>query len=191
MTFTQIPQDTFEKLQANAGVILSDFDPTSPTLTRANIICPTSGGVKVTVTPDFSDWGDDVDNCPKNSMELKHQNNVNCTFSFTCLSYSVNTLKLAIGAATAVAPTSSAVGTVTVARDLTAAHFTNSIWWVSDLADGRWIAAELSNALSTGGLSIQSTDNGKGKSDITLMGHYSIENPDVVPIKFYEGKLSA
>ena len=191
MTFTQIPQDTFEKIQANAGVILSDFDPTSPTLTRANIICPTSGGVRVNVTPSFSDWGDDVDNCPKNTKELKHQDNIDCTFSFTCLSYSVNTIKMAIGAATAVAPTSSAVGTVTVDRDLTAAHFANSIWWVSDLADGRWIAAELSNVLSTGGLSIQSTDNGKGKSEVTLMGHYTIESPDIVPIKFYEGKLAA
>ena len=191
MTFTQIPQDTFEKIQANAGVILSDFDPTSPTLTRTNIICPTSGGVRVNVTPSFSDWGDDVDNCPKNTKELKHQDNIDCTFSFTCLSYSVNTLKLAIGAATAVAPTSSAVGTVTVDRDLTAAHFTNSIWWVSDHADGRWIAAELSNVLSTGGLSIQSTDNGKGESKVTLMGHYTIESPDIVPIKFYEGKLAA
>lgn len=191
MTFTQIPQDTFEKFQVNAGVLLKEFDPTSPTLTNANIICATTGGITVNVTPTFSDWGEDVDNCPKNTMELKHQDDVDCSIAFTCLGFSVDLIKLAIGAATATAPTTSANGTVTVKRDLSVSDFIKSIWWVGDLADGNWLAVELSNALSTGGLSLQSTDNGKGQSAVTLTGHYSIESPDVVPIKFYTGKATA
>lgn len=59
--FTEIPQDTFEALQLDAGVLLKKFDPDNPMLTNEDIITATKGGIKVSCVPTFSDLGEDVD----------------------------------------------------------------------------------------------------------------------------------
>lgn len=53
--FTVIPQNTFEGLQMDAGVLIKDFDPEEPaTPTDENIICATTGGINVVCQPEFS-----------------------------------------------------------------------------------------------------------------------------------------
>ena len=42
------------------------------------------------------------------------------------------------------------------------------------------------NAISSDGLSIQTTKNGKGQSTQTISGHPSVTAPDVVPMEFYD-----
>lgn len=61
MKFTKIPETTFQNLQLNAGVLLSDFDPATAEVANANIIGATTGGVNFTATPTFSDYGEDID----------------------------------------------------------------------------------------------------------------------------------
>ena len=69
MKFTQIPADTFENLQMNAGILLDEFTPSTGVI--GNIIGATTGGINFTATPTYSDYGEDIDNCPKNMKELK------------------------------------------------------------------------------------------------------------------------
>ena len=64
--FTKIPADTFKQLQINAGVILSDFTPATGAFEPENQLGATTGGITFAATPTFSDYGEDVDNCPKN-----------------------------------------------------------------------------------------------------------------------------
>ncbi len=73
MKFTKIPSDTFQKMAINAGVIMRQFDPTvtSAAIYRGYIIGATTGGITMTATPTFADFGEDIDNCSKNSKELK------------------------------------------------------------------------------------------------------------------------
>ena len=71
MKYTKIPETTFQNLQLNAGVLLSAFNPESATVANESIIGATTGGVNFTATPTFSDYGEDIDNCPKNMKELK------------------------------------------------------------------------------------------------------------------------
>ena len=66
--FTRIPDDTFETLQLNAGILVEEFDPATKEFD--NIIGATSGGVNFTDTPSFIDFGEDIDNAPKNTKEL-------------------------------------------------------------------------------------------------------------------------
>jgi hypothetical protein len=40
--------------------------------------------------------------------------------------------------------------------------------------------------LSTGGLNIQTTKNGKGTNAITLTGHVSIDAQDTMPMEIYD-----
>lgn len=72
MKYTQIPQDTFKELVLNAGLLLSAFTPATAEVADNAIIGATTGGLTFAATPTFSDFGDDIDNCPKNVQYYRH-----------------------------------------------------------------------------------------------------------------------
>ena len=177
--FTVIPKDTFDGLQLDAGVLLKKFDPAKVAAPAdEDIICATTGGINISCVPTYSDLGEDVDNCPTNTKELKHLDGWECKMSFTALGTSPENIKLALGAATV------STTKVTPNRDLKQADFSD-IWWVGDRADGGVVAACLKNALSTGGFTLQTTKNGKGQVSVELTGHVSIEAQDTMPMEFF------
>lgn len=178
--YTVIPQNTFDSLQMDAGILLTEFNPASPTVTDANIVCATTGGIQVSCVPTYSDLGEDVDNCPNNMKELKHLDSWECTMSFTSLGTSAENIRLALGAADVTAETSKIVPRRSLDQD----DFSD-LWWVGDKADGGFVAVKLLNALSTGGFSLQTTKNGKGQISVTLTGHVSISAQDTMPMEFY------
>lgn len=183
--FTVIPQSTFEQMQMDAGVLLKNFDPTDPQVPAdADIICATTGGISPSCVPEFSDLGEDVDNCPTNMMELKHLDSWTCTLGFTSLGVSPENIKLALGAADIDGSDSTKI----IPRsNLDQDDFTD-IWWVGDRADGGFVAIQLKNALSTDGFSLTTTKAGKGQVAVTLTGHVSINAQNVVPMQFYSAE---
>lgn len=189
--FTQIPTDTFKKLQLNAGILTTAFDPATGELTASNIIGATSGGVSFEATPSFSDFGEDIDNCPKNTKELKRLDGWEAKMSGSFVTMDTTTAVSVIGTA-AVA---SGDQTKVVPRNSVDAGDFKDIWWIGDYSDvnddgssagkAGFIAIKLINALSTGGFKIQSGDKAKGTFEFEYTGHYSIENTDVVPFELY------
>lgn len=181
MKFTVIPENTFDELQLDAGVLLTTFDPTNPVAPAdEDIICATTGGINVSCVPTFSDLGEDVDNVPVNMKELKHLDSWACTMSFTALGTSPEAIRLALGCADVTA----ASGKIVPRRDLEQTDFAD-IWWVGDKASGGLVAVQLKNALSTGGFVLQTTKNGKGQVSVTLTGHVSINAQSTMPMVFY------
>lgn len=180
--FTVIPENTFSELQLNAGVLLNKFTPANATAPAdEDIICATTGGITVSCIPTFSDLGEDVDNCPKNTKELKHLDGWDCKMSTTALGTSPANIKLSLGCADVDGTDTTKI----VPRvDLAQSDFSD-IWWVGDRADGGMVAIQLKNALSTGGFSLKTTDNGKGQITVELTGHVSIKNQSEVPMVFY------
>lgn len=179
--FTVIPQDTFESLQLDAGVLLTSFDPSSPAEPDdEDIICATTGGINVVCQPEYSDLGEDVDNVPLNMMELKHLDSWTCSLGFTSLDTSPEGIRLALGAADITA----ASGKIAPRKDLELTDFSD-VWWVGDKANGGFVAVQLKNALSTEGFSLQTTKNGKGQTECTLTGHVSIDDQATMPMVFY------
>lgn len=182
--FTVIPQDTFEGLQLDAGVLLKTFDPETGAAPKdEDIICATTGGINPSCVPTYSDFAEDVDNAPTNLMEFKHLDGWECKFGFTSLGTSAESIHLALGAAD-IDPTT---GKITPRRNVKLTDFSD-IWWVGDRADGGMVAIRLINALSTGGFSLQTTKNGKGQVSMELTGHVSIKNQDTMPMEFYSAK---
>lgn len=189
--FTQIPTDTFKKLQLNAGILVTGFDPATGKFTASNIIGATSGGVSFEATPSFSDFGEDIDNCPKNTKELKRLDSWEAKMSGSFVTMDTTAAVSVIGTA-AVA---SGDRTKVVPRNSVDAKDFKDIWWVGDYSDvnddgssadkAGFIAIKLINALSTGGFKIQSGDKAKGTFEFEYTGHYSIENIDVVPFELY------
>ena len=177
--FTVIPQDTFTALQLDAGVLLKSFNPaTAAAPSDEDIICATTGGIEVSCVPTYSDFGEDVDNCPNNMKELKHLDGWECKMSTTSLGTSPELIKLALGAADV------SGNKITPRRDLEQTDFSD-LWWVGDRADGGMVAVKLMNALSTGGFTLQTSKNGKGQISIEITGHVSLSAQSVVPMEFY------
>lgn len=180
-TFTVIPESTFEDMQLDAGVLLTSFDPANPTVTNANIITATTGGVQATCKPNFSDLAEDVDNVPNGMKEFKHLDYWDCSLSTTALGTSPAMIKRSLGCA----DIDSNDATKIIPRaDLSQTDFSD-VWWVGDKADGGFVAIQLKNALSTEGFSLQTTKNGKGQTALTLSGHVSITAQKEVPMVFY------
>lgn len=180
--FTVIPKDTFDALQLDAGVLLRNFDPATAAAPKdEDIICATTGGIKIDCIPTYSDMGEDVDNCPVNMLELKKLDGWDCKMGFTSLGTSLEGIRLALGAADVDSTTSK----VTPRRNLDYEKDFADIWWVGDKADGGLVAVCVKHALSTGGFSLQTTKNGKGQISCELTGHVSIDAQDVMPMEFY------
>lgn len=186
MKFTTVAPDAFKKLQLNAGVLLSDFDPAVGTIDREKIIAATGGGVSFTATPEFTDFGEDIDNVPANTMELKRIDSVTTTMSGTAKTVDTATAKRFMAAA----DYDQSTGKLVPRADLAISDF-DDLWWVGDYSDvntgdsAGFIAVHLLNALSTGGFQIQSNDNGKGDFAFEFTGHYSLNDTTLVPYEVY------
>lgn len=177
--FTKIAQSTFDELVVDAGVILTEFDPENPELVDENIVCATTGGINPTCVPTYSDWGEDVDNCPNGMMELMHLDGWETSLGFTALNITPEAIKLALGVADIEG------NKIVPRRGIDHTKDFRDIWWVGDRSDDGFVAIRLINALSTSGFSLQTTKNGKGQLAVTLGGHVSIKDQDTVPMEFY------
>lgn len=184
MRFTKIPDTTFKQIQLNAGVVLTEFDPEKGTYDPTSILGATSGGVSFEATPEFSDYGEDIDNCPKNMKELKVLDNVEAKMSGSFVTVSPEMVKMLIGSAEI------SDKKIIPHRDIDQEDFTD-LWWVGDYSDdnsdetGGFLAIHLLNSLSTGGFKIQSADKGKGNFDFEFTGHYSMKEQDRVPYEVF------
>ena len=183
MKFTQVAEDIFKKLQLNAGVLLSEFDPSTAALSKSAIIGATSGGINFKATPEFTDFGEDVDNVPNDTKELKRLTRWDVTLSGTFLTVDINSGKLLTGAA-------DVEGTKITPRANLADEDFSDLWFVGDYSDenganGGYIAVHMLNSLSTGGFQIQTGKDVKGRFAFEFRGHYSIEDIEKVPFEIY------
>ena len=185
MKFTQIPTTAMEELQLNAGLMLSSFNPSTAEV--SGIIGATTGGIKFSATPTYSDFGEDIDNCPKNMMELKRQDSIEVKIAGTFITISPVIAKKLMAAAD--------IGTtdqtkITPRNDLKTEDFAD-LWWVGDYSNkngntnGGFVAIHVMNALNTGGFQLQSGDKSKGQFAFEFTGHYSIDAQSVVPYEVY------
>lgn len=179
--FTKVSSTAFASIQTNAGMLLNSFDPADPKApTDEQIICMTTGGINPSCTAEYTDFGEDIDNVPNNTKELKRLNSWTCTLSTTAYDTTPELIKLALGAADINGTNTKIVPR----RELKNSDFSD-IWWVGDRLDGGWVAIRLVNALSTDGFSIQTAKDGKGTIPLTLTGHVSINDQDTMPMEFY------
>ena len=185
MKFTQIPTTAMEEMQLNAGVLLSNFTPSTAEV--SGIIGATTGGIKFSATPTYSDFGEDIDNCPKNMMELKRQESVEVKISSTFVTVTTAVAKKLMAAADI---DTSDQTKIKPRNDLKTEDFAD-IWWVGDYSDkngttnGGFVAIHVMNALNTGGFQLQTGDKSKGQFPFEFTGHYSMDAQDVVPYEVY------
>lgn len=185
MKFTKIPTDTFEKLQLNAGILVDNFEPATGTI--GNILGATTGGIQFNTNPEYEDFGEDVDNCPNNMMELKRLTSFDPTVSGTFLTCTAEVIKSLVGAA----DIDSEDETRVIPRSELVKGDFSEVWWIGDYSDinsgedAGFLAIHLMNALNQAGFQIQSGKNAKGQLAFEYHGHYSIDDQETVPFEIY------
>lgn len=186
--FTRIPTDTFKKLQMNAGILCSNFTPADGTVDEADLLGATSGGIEFSASAEFTDFGEDIDNCPKNMMELKRLDSWEITMTGSFVTVDTKNAKLMVG----MADIDTGDPTHVIPRnDLDLTKDFSDIWFIGDYSDvntgenAGFLAIKLSNALSTGGFSMTTSDKEKGKFDFEFTAHFSMDEQDKVPFDIY------
>lgn len=191
MKYTRIPESTFKKLQLNAGILAAKFDPETGEVDEKDLLGATSGGVSFTATPEYSDFGEDIDNAPVNVKELKKLSNWTVTMSGNFVTVDTTLAQRLIGAADI---DRGNTALVTPRNDVKIDDF-KDLWWIGDYSDinddggedgaAGFVAVHMLNSLSTGGFQIQSGNREKGQFAFEFTGHYSIDNQDKVPFEVY------
>ena len=185
MKFSKIPENTFKNIQMNAGMLVTSFNPATKEVSGQ--LGATTGGLTFTATPTFSDYGEDIDNCPKNMKELKRIDSWEISLAGTFVTADANTAKSLIAAADVDAQNA---GHIIPRNVLESADF-QDIWWVGDYSDintgdnAGYCAVHMMNVLNTGGFQIKSTDKAKGNFAFTYTAHYSMNAQDTVPFEVY------
>lgn len=185
MKFTKMSDQVFKQLQLNAGILVDEFTPATGTI--GNILGATTGGVNFASNPTYSDFGEDVDNCPANMLELKHLDSMDPTMSGTFLTCTPAIIKDLV----AVADIDAQDTTKVIPRSELLTSDFKEVWWVGDYSDvntgqsAGFLAIRLLNALNQSGFSIQSGKNAKGQMAFEYHGHYSMQAQDVVPFEIY------
>lgn len=185
MKYTQIPSTAFKNIQINAGILVDTFDPSTQQI--GDLIGATSGGVNFTATPSYTDFGEDIDNCPKNMKELKKLESWEAKMSGTFVSCTPALAEMLVGAGAIDADDATHI---VPSNEVESADF-KDLWWVGDYSDvntgasAGFCAIHLMNALSTGGFAIQSTDKAKGTFAFEFTGHYSMTEQDKVPFEIF------
>lgn len=185
MKYTQIPTNTFSNMQMNAGILVDNFDPATGEV--GNIIGATTGGISFSDSPEYSDMGENIDNAPKNTKELKRLTSRDIKLSGTFVTIDSGTAKDLIGAADIDAlDTTHIIPRV----DVLQTDF-KDMWWIGDYSDKNTganaghMALHMMNTLSTAGLQIQSTDKETGEFAFEFTAHPTLSNQDLVPYEVY------
>lgn len=187
MTFTQIRETTFEELQANAGVVLTTFDPSTfdGELQRSNILFGTNGGIAVSATPEFRDAAEGIDNAPANMMEFKQLKRRTVRVTGSKITFTPDSVKMDMTAADVSIVEGKADVTKITPRDRLTKEDFMDFWVLGDYGVGGYFAVHIMNALSTGGFNWKTVDEGNGSTDFEYTAHYSIKNPSLVPYEVY------
>lgn len=173
--------EAFKSIPKGSGNILSDFSLETPKIDKTNVVHATQGGVKITYQNTIEDTLADIDNAPTNTKQGAEVSGTTATISYTTPNADPKTIQMAVGTAD-IDPDDP---THVVARLKTVLTDFKPLWWVGPMTGGGFLVVKILNALSTGGLDLQTAHRGGGSMQITLTAFSDLENPDQAPMEFY------
>lgn len=192
MEFTKVKSDAFSTLQMNAGILLDEFTPATRTI--GNILGATTGGLQFATNPTYVDFGEDVDNAPPNTKQLKMLQYIDPVISGTFISMDASLAASLAGGGTV----TSATGKIDPPEaGLVASTAFEDLWLVGDYSDKNtqgtgtgaatagFIAVHIKDALNTTGFQWTTTKDGKGQFAFEYHGHYDMTDVSAVPLEIY------
>lgn len=186
--FTKYPAEFWKTVQMNAGIVVKGFDPSTGEYT--GILGATSDGMTFNPNPTYTDFGEDIDNVPPNTKQLKEISYYDPSLSGT---FKTMTPELA----EQLCPGAEASGVITPADILNDSMFEN-VTLLADYTDvnkdsgtgssavtAGYMAVTVKNALNTSGFQWKTNKDGKGEFAFDFHGHYDLADMDNPPFEVY------
>lgn len=183
--FSEAPANVFNEIVMGAGMFVDSFVPSTGVV--GNILFATDGGANFTATPSFIDLAEGIDNVPPNTKELKDVDYWDVSISGTGKTVNPGQVKRLAAAADVDGTDTTKITPRGYLKDSDFEDF----WWIGPVAhttdgsDSTYLAIHILNALSTGGMQMQSANRDKGSFPFTFTGHYSMADLDVVPFEIF------
>lgn len=186
MLYTQVPANTFDTLQMNAGIVTDEFTPATGVI--GNILGATTGGLTFNSNPEYTDFGEDIDNVPPNTWQLKRIARYDPALSGNFVSMTSALAKMLSGAgAYATGDTTHIIPSHKLVED----DF-KDFWVIGDYSANNngvgtagYVAIHIIHGLNTGGFQWNTTKDGKGQFAFDFHGHYDLNDIDKVPYEIY------
>lgn len=178
---SRVNPDSLNNIQVDAGVFLSNYDVTNPTLfDDDDILCTTTGDPSINCVPQTSDFYEDVNGLPNSTKQGKRITGWDCNMSVQSLDFDESKLAFYLGASKVTED-----GGITPKPQYDDSDF-KTIYFLGDMADpSKLFVVKMENALNTAGLAFSATKNGKGKTSLTVTAHTDASDVEKVPMTFY------
>ena len=188
MKFSQLPINTIEKVQINAGIIVDEFDPTTGVI--GTVLAATGGGSEFDPHPTITDWGEGIDNMPAGTWQMAQIDHFEPHLTSTFMTMQPSLARMIQAGATMES------GHIIPSHVLDAANF-DDIWLLGDYSavntDGGtgstqkagFIALHLKHAMNVLGFRWKTNDKNKGEFAVDFRAFYDLEDLDDVPFELY------
>lgn len=173
---TGLNSGTAQKLQLGAGAVLKEKYEAGDTLSAENVLSATNGGITFSAVPNF--WTPSIDGAGEYVKGLRMVGNWTVTLSFTAVEADASVLLKALGCA----DQDSDTGVITGRHTINASDYAD-LYVIGEKSNGDVIQITIKNALSTGGLSLTTANNGNGGIAFTINGHYDLDDLDTPPFE--------
>lgn len=176
-----IAANAAQQMQVDAGTLLKRFDINNVVApVDADIIAATTGDFNISEQPEYTDFLEDVNNAPNGTKDGARITSWTRSLTVSIIEFTSETIKLALGSAQDLAN-----GGVGAKRQVSLSDF-KDIWWIGDMVnENKILAIHLKDSISTGGLSMTTTKNGKGNISLTITPHPTLADIEASPIEYY------
>lgn len=173
---TGLNSSTAQKIQLGAGAILKTKYVTGTKLTEENVVTATNGGITFSAVPTF--YTPSVDGANDFIKGLKMVTSWTVTLTFTAVEASEDVILAGLG----VADKNETTGVITGRSKILDTDY-KDIYVIGEKGNGDIIQITIKNSLSTGGLSLTTTNNGNGGIAFTINGHYDLDDMETPPFE--------
>ena len=174
---TGLSSKTATNLQLGAGVILKNKYVSGSTISTANILSATNGGMTFTAQPTF--FTPTVDGMYENVKGAgKRITNWTVSLTFTAVEAEAEVLLKALGCA----DQDSTTGVITARHTISANDYAD-LYAIAERGDGKYIQITIKNGMNTSGLSLQTVNDGNGGISFTITGNYDVSDLETPPFE--------
>jgi hypothetical protein len=195
--YTLLPDQVFNNIAFDAGILASEFTPSTGTVSRSNILFATSGGSQFNPNISLLDLFEDVDNAKpgvKQGMVIQSREPHLTTNALT-----VNSGNAAMYVPNSIVTTEDGVTKIVPKDGIIKASSYFDIWCITNYAtmlseDGSlsgFFAIHMKNCLNVSDAQPTTTKDGKVQFALDLRAFYDATDPSVVPYEIYFKGTSA
>ena len=184
MTYTKLTKSQLDEMQFDVGVLVRSFNLSDPAINAEDVLCATSGGISLSIVPEYTDISGSVYMMASGTKELLYLDGWTVEAEFTTITESADMLTFALGAV-------DTTNGIKPRDELKATDF-GDVWWIGNRLDNGLVAVRFINALSDNGITLTAEHRQSGKIDVHIMAHGTLEDDaNAVPVEIYsiEGEV--